>query len=229
MVLLSFLFILFWQQISHHRVFVFVFEKCRWLQISFSIVVTAENATDARQDAATSANATFEVLIPLVGRGNIATTGITLYPNYVYDEELNRSVIDGYTFSQSVLVRVTNVTEGSTLGNVIDKAIQAGGNALQVNNVNIKLSPEVEREAMSQARTIAVKDAILTAETLANAANVTAGEVLSIVDNYALSAPPSPMRIGESDAVGQATPTPVVISDQEVTAWVTMQLAINGA
>lgn len=78
------------------------------------------------------------------------------------------------------------------LSNVIDSAVLAGGNALQISSVTLSLSPSASTAALNAARRAAVKDAQETAQLLASAAGVVLGGPQRIEDSNSTPATPLP-------------------------------------
>ena len=123
-------------------------------------------------------------------------------------------------------MQVENLTS-DLLSRVIDGAVLAGGNALQISSVLVDLSPALAQQAMNQARQQAVGNAQSTAMVLSQAANVTLGAVTLIADQ---SAPTPVPRALVTSAInsqeGATVPTPVVVGTHNTQASVDMQYAV---
>lgn len=168
----------------------------------------------------------FQVLEPLVDAKDVSTTGVSLQPLYKYDSKSGEQSIQGYTFSQTITIKISNATEGSSLGGVIDAVTDAGGNATRIQYLDIELSPESKRAAMNQARTLAVDDAIATAKVLATAADVMLGQVVSMDDSNSPDPIPMPLAVSEVAFSESRVSTPIAMGDQDIHAWVDMEFAI---
>jgi uncharacterized protein YggE len=157
----------------------------------------------------------------------ISTSGLTLQPGYQYEPTSGTSKPTGFTFSQTLEVKLTNVTTES-IGKVVDGVVAAGGSAVQVSSVTTTLSPETARNTTNSARQLAVSDALNTVSVLSQAAGVSLGPITMIADNN--SSPPMPYDTAPSaDAAGppeKGTPTQYVIGKYETVASVSMEIAM---
>lgn len=122
---------------------------------------------------------------------DIQTSDFTVSPQYVYSDQRDDNgytlppEIQGYQVSNSVTIIVREL-EG--LGAVLDQAVTVGANTINGITFAVDDSSALETEA----RELAVQEAIAKAETYASAAGVTLGAIESIteVENQA---PPQPM------------------------------------
>ena len=149
----------------------------------------------------------------------IAIQNITVYPEYSYSQN-KRPVIIGYRGSQSFDVVIHNAKNA---GAVVDAVVAAGGNNLQVNNV----TPFVfdSTNAMSSARTGAVKKAKAEAAAYASLLDLKLGKVNYLIENSAPSNYPQPM-FGTATAAG-VRDTKVDLGQQDVTVSITIQWALR--
>ncbi|PSC71736.1 26 kDa periplasmic immunogenic [Micractinium conductrix] len=164
-----------------------------------------------------------------VGEKDITTENFSVQPQYTYPPE-GQPKVTGYTCQQSLVVKVNEVNN-TKLAAVIDSAVAAGGNDLQVSQVVMELSPALRKSATDQAREVAVDDAASTAKLLAKAAGVTLGGIKSIADNNVVTPQPIPYAAGGVMAAMPAADasketTPVQIGDADVMATVSMEYAI---
>jgi len=201
-------------------------------KVYLAVSVTKPTANAACQQAATTTTKVRDALVSVVPSEDITTENYNVAPNYVYSPETQAQSISGYTCSQSLVVKIDDVNNTS-LAAVIDQAVTAGGNDLQVSQVVMELSPQLRRQATNEARQLAVDDATETADLLAKAAKVTLGPIKSILDQNQAPQPPMPMAAGAaaapvSDAAARPE-TPVQIGDTTVTAVVGMEYAIKNA
>jgi uncharacterized protein len=192
------------------------------------VEVTRNDATTARQDAAVVTNATLAAIAPLVPAEDISTTDISLMPNFVYEPDTMRQSIQGYTFSQTIILKIVNLSESSTLGATVDAVVEAGGNDVRVDSVSIELSPATQQQAMDAARGLAVTRALTTANIIAEAAGLVAGPVTSITDsNYSPGIPVPYTAMAEPGAADASRmPTPVVIGQQTIESTLTLEVAL---
>jgi hypothetical protein len=181
---------------------------------TLSLGVTTLGKTAAAAMAANSA-ALEKVLANLAAAGiaprDIQTSGLSLTPNWSGYDTSAPPKIDGYTATNLVTVRVRAI---DTLGTVLDAAIQDGANTLQ----GLTLGTQNPDPLLMEARAKAVADARARAETLAGAAGVTLGRLLSVAENTAFGAPAPLYRMeaASADAV------PVATGEVSLAATVTM-------
>lgn len=126
---------------------------------------------------------------------DIQTQIVQLQPQRAEPEEPGRGQgeIMGYLATNVVEVTV-RALQG--LGEIIDAAVQAGGNAVE----GIRFQVSAPARAIIEARRLAMQDATLAAEQLASLAGATLGQVLTISE--ARSAPVAPERVAVDTAVG---------------------------
>lgn len=144
--------------------------------ITFSVIEQA----DAVADVTSAANATMEnVVSVLKGAGiadeDIKTTGYNLYPRYDYTK-VSRGQIVGYELTQSVTVKVREL---DTIGQVIDAVTTAG-----INDVSSPVFEIDEPDAVkTEARAEAFEKAKAKAESLADAAGVNLGNIVTFSES----------------------------------------------
>ena len=71
------------------------------------------------------------------------------------------------------------------LSEAVDAAVQAGGNNLRISGIQTSLSDDMQAQAISKARTLAVQDALATAQVLGKASGVKVGPIRTITDQSA--------------------------------------------
>lgn len=166
-----------------------------------TLSVLREAAT--ARDALTANNAAMkEVLDGLKAAGiaerDIQTSRLNIQPRYTQalrDKPESPKII-GYSVSNEVTVRIRKITEaGAIIDKVVGLGVNQGGSIAFVN--------EDLKGPMTEARKRAVADAIDKARTLAEAAGVKLGPVLSIEENAIAPRPiayAAPMRKAMADA-----------------------------
>jgi len=189
-------------------------------QLSAGVVTQAKTAAAALAANSTAMN---EVFATLKKRGipekSIATSNFSINPQYPpYRQDApneDRSRIIGYEVSNQVTVIVDDV---SKVGTVLDALVASGAN--QAGGVSFNIRDP--KPLMKQAREDAVKDARAKAETLAKAAGVTLGSIISIsegggyqpiaitaktmdVARFAAAAPPPPVAAGEQSVTANVS------------------------
>lgn len=180
------------------------------------IGVTTQGATAAEALSANTA-ATDAVIARLTASGiearDMQTSNLMINPNWTgYDS--SSPTISGYVASNMLTVRVRAL---DATGSILDAAVADGANTL--NGLTFGLAdPE---PAYNEARKEAVADAKAKAELLATAAGVKLGQVVSIIDNGAMT-DAAPMY---REAVS-AAPVPVVGGELGLIANVMVTFAI---
>ena len=186
---------------------------------TFSVGIDAQaNKAKAAMD---QASARMTAIIAALKAGGVAdadrqTSQISLSPTYDYNNG-NRPVLTGYTANQTLTVKVRAIDKA---GDLIDAAVEAGAN----NVGGISFSVDDPAAAMDQARTAAVADAKHRAGALAQAAGITLGAPISIVENG--GTPPSPIFYAPQAAGAGDKGTPVDPGTTEVTIDVDIMFAI---
>ena len=115
------------------------------------------------------------------------------------------------------------VRDINTTSKVVDDAITAGGNDVQVQNIAFTIdNPD---DLKKQARQAAVADAKAKAQTLATESGVTLGSPISISETSAVAPIPFDARAGA--AAGAAPSTPIEPGTQDVTVDVSVTWSIK--
>jgi uncharacterized protein YggE len=186
--------------------------------IRLGIVRQAATADMAQQQANTVAN---DILKAIGGVGvpakDIQTARLILSP--VYNTRTPEQRIVSYNATNTVSVRLDNL---STVGNVIDAGLKAGGNQLE--GVQFRLKNELP--SREQALKEAVQDARGKAQAMADALRVNLAEVMEATEGGVSVAP----RIQAFQMTGAGAPpsaTPVSPGEIEIRANVTIRYRIS--
>lgn len=193
--------------------------------INLTVVREAETAREAL-DANTAAMS--EVLAAMQAEGiaerDLQTSNFNIQPRYVYPEPVDGERpaprIVGYEVSNSLTVRIRDLER---VGAILDTSVTLGVNR----GGGIRFTNDDPAEAIAQARTEAMRNAIAKAETLTEAAGIGLGRILSISEN---SNEPRPMAIERAAVMqadmGNAAPVPVAAGENsyQVTVNVTFEL-----
>ena len=180
---------------------------------STNIAATSKEALAAT--AKTSAAVRAALTLAKIDRKDIASTSVSVYPEYKYDN--NTTVLVGYRASQSFTI---TVRAAATAGDVIDAIVSAGGDSLQLNGA----TPFVldNTKAATAARTVAVKNARAKAASYASLLGVKLGKVNYLVENSA----PTPYIPVMAVAKAESDATVVDLGEQDVTVSVTVQWSL---
>jgi len=186
------------------------------VRINGSVSIIGANSKDALS-AASSAMA--KVRTALTSNGiaakDLATQSLTVYPEYNYTQDKG-SVLIGYRASQSFTAVVRNAKNA---GAVVDAAVAAGGDALQVNGVTPFISDPTT--ATAGARAEAVKRAKAKATSYAKLLGVKLGKVNFLTENSAPSYMPIMAKATAADGS-----TEVDLGQQDVTVSISVQWAL---
>ncbi|WP_265517133.1 SIMPL domain-containing protein [Nitratireductor luteus] len=119
---------------------------------------------------------------------DLQTSGLSIQPQYVYPNERNdeeKPRIVGYQVTNQLTVRIRDMDK---VGAILDRSVSLGVNQ----GGHITFTNDDPTEALSEARKLAVEDAMAKARTLAEAAGVNLGKVVELSERTA-SPPPMPM------------------------------------
>ncbi|WP_279482134.1 SIMPL domain-containing protein [Aureimonas sp. SK2] len=149
---------------------------------------------------------------------DLQTSGFQIAPQYRYENRSDGTqappVVTGYEVRNTLSVKVRDLAR---LGELLDKAVQLGVNE----GGSIAFQIEDDSGLRNEARREAVREARASAETLAEAAGLKLGRVVTIED-VAGSAfpPPPPMPFGElrMAAPASASKVPVEVGESMVTS-----------
>ena len=180
---------------------------------STNIAATSKEALAAT--AKTSAAVRAALTLAKIDKKDIASTSVSVYPEYKYDN--NSTVLVGYRASQSFTI---TVRAAATAGDIIDAIVSAGGDSLQLNGA----TPFVldNTKAATAARTVAVKNARAKATSYTSLLGLKLGKVNYLVENSA----PTPYIPVMAVAKAESDATVVDLGEQDVTVSVTVQWSL---
>jgi uncharacterized protein YggE len=180
--------------------------------------ITAATLADATKQASDKMTA---VLTAIKGQGvdaqDIQTVSYNVYPITNQPKEGETPKITGYHVNNIVSVKVRTM---ANVGKVLDAALGAGANS--INSVTFTVNDP--SKAQDQARTQAVQNAMAKAKTLASAAGVQVGKIMSISEVSS----PVMFRSGAFDTAPAASGAgPVEAGQTEITVTVEMHFQIS--
>lgn len=145
------------------------------LSFALSVGVTRTELETALADASRTMARVLAALTPYgVQRGDVQTTGLSMFPVYDYHSS-GPPTLRGYRVQQRAAVLVKDLEQG---GKAVTAAVDAGGNAVRVRDIRLKVGdPEA---VLEQARDAAVAQAQAKAEQYAAAAGQELGDVLTL-------------------------------------------------
>lgn len=158
--------------------------------VTLAVMREAETARAALDDN----NAAIAAVIAAMKEAGIEardlqTAGLQINPHYVYPQNGDGNQqprIVGYQVTNTLTVRIRDIAK---VGEIIDQSVSLGVNQ----GGNIAFVSDDPSQALTEARKLAVADAMDRARTLATAAGVELGSIIEIAEQ---SAPPPPMPLG---------------------------------
>lgn len=188
-------------------------------EISFSVVSQGANPQSLSADNNTKMNSVMQFLsAQSIATSDIQTTGYDLEPNYQYVPESNKNIINGYTLTQTVTVKIHDLTNVAT--------VLGGLTPLGVNEIGgVTFTFNDQDDIVAAARTDAMNKAEAKAKSLASEAGASLGEVVSVNENSVIPFP-QPVYgmasgVGAMEAPAVSTPN-IQPGTQEVTDNVTI-------
>ena len=152
-----------------------------------------------------------------IDKKNLASTTLTVYPEYNYTQETG-NVLIGYRASQSFEVIIRNASKA---GEIVDAVIASAGDALYINGV----TPFVfdNTKATEAARISAVKSAKAKAASYAKLLGVKIGKIIYLQESSAPTSYPIAMVQAKSDAGA----TQIDLGQQDISVSVSTKWAIS--
>jgi len=121
-----------------------------------------------------------------IPENKIRTSGLTIQPEYRWDEKENKQVFTGYFVQRQLQVEINDLDK---LGNVIEGAIDAGVNEVSPPQLDSSRRKDLNRDALAAA----TADAKANAERIATSLGVTLGPVRAVIAGGS-APPPMPMQ-----------------------------------
>ncbi len=190
---------------------------------TLGVQATAPTLAAASSDASTRMTAVLNKIKSMgVDPKDIKTVNYSVYPIQSNIKEGQAPTITGYNVSNQVQVKIRKLSD---VGPILDAAMAAGANSMN----DLYYTIDDPTAVTQQARQKAVADATAKAQTLADAAKVKLGPIISIGEN--VSAPrPVMMRAGGAPMAADAASSgigPVESGQNEITVNVEMHWQIS--
>lgn len=150
-----------------------------------------------------------------IADNDVETSSYNIQPNYVYADG-RAPTISGYQAQQLVTLTLRDVTKA---GSTLDALVRDTG----ATNATVAFSLDDPKEAQAEARKLAVENARAKAQSMASAAGISLGRVLSLGDQ-SVGLPFKGAERALQVADGAATQIPV--GDLEIAVQVQMQFEI---
>jgi hypothetical protein len=194
-------------------------------EINFSVVSQGQNPQTLTSNNTDKMNAVLEfVSSQNIATSDIATTGYDLEPTYNYDKNTQRNYITGYTLTQTVTVKIHDLTN---VANVLSGLAPLGVN--QIGGVTFTFNDPDTFVAV--AREDALNKAEIKAQQMAYQAGTSLGEVVNVSENGYFPQPGPVYNMAESS--GMAAPQVAISTpniqpgSQDVTDNVTITYALR--
>lgn len=183
--------------------------------VQIGVSSQAESASDALTDNSGKTAAVIETIKSLgVDEKDIQTRDFSIYPTY---DQATNTKITGYQVTNAVVVIIRDVKNA---GAILDQVVQSGAN--NISGLSFDVADPTAQQA--EARTKAVAVARAKAETLAAAAGVSLGEIISINESVSSSGPIMPYARAD---MAMADAVPVATGQQAITVDVSISFAIR--
>jgi len=190
------------------------------LRLDLSVVATASSVSEALASANLSGGAVQKSLLDNgVQRKDLQTSGLNIQPEYDYSNG-GTPRLKGYQVSESVNAKLRSLVRA---GDVIGKAVSAGGNAVRVNGISLDL--EDTGALVSSAREKAFAEAKTKAEQYAKLAGRGLGDALSISEDVSNPSPIAMPYAGMDSA--KSTSVPIQPGSQDVSVSVTVGFSMR--
>ena len=188
--------------------------------ISFGVITQGKDPAALEGDNITKVNSAIELLKNEgVAESDIQTTNYTIYPNYAYNKFTQTQIIESYTFSQSVSVKVRDLSKAA---DILGKLSSMG--VSQLTGPNFSLSDEAQQKYFIEAEDQAFSNVQNKAQAMAKANGITLGSIINISE----SSSPYPIYRSMSVGAAVASPSPVIESGtNEIDANVSITYEIS--
>ena len=190
--------------------------------VVLGVTINAETLSAAQAEATTKMEAiTAAVRAAGVEERDIQTTNYSVNVIYDYDNNGNPNRVIGYGVSNQMAVKVRDL---DAVGSLLDAVVAEGANQIH----GIGFFVEDTGAAASQARTLAVEDAMRKADELAAAAGLEVARVTYITESS--SPPPAPYYAGAGADMAESAPraaVPIQAGSSEVSVDVQISFELR--
>lgn len=189
--------------------------------LSLGVETKKASAEEARNENAKEMSAVIAKLKELgIAETDISTSSFRINPVYSYKESGGVDKIEGYTATNMLSVKTSDVDNAFLY---LDSAVKAGANI----NYGIEFSIEDSSALYGDALQQAVKNAGISAKYIANAMGVTLGSPVNVIEEsrgyaYSSSYKAAVNEMAFSADAGGSFSTPISYDKIEITANITM-------
>ena len=187
--------------------------------VTAGVVQQGKTARDAMIGNASLMTAVFDELEAAdIPKKNITTSQLSLQPQYDYRDR-RKPTITGYEARNNVTVKSDDIEQ---VGPMLDALVRAG-----VNNINhVQFTVKDPKSARDAAREAAIEEAKAKAQSMASAAGVKLGTLLSI-NEAGGNAGPQPIRFQAARAEANSVATPISAGEQTLSVTVNLTYALE--
>ena len=191
--------------------------------INGGVEAVAKTVTEARVIAAEAMDALMKVLTARgIEERDIQTTRFSIYPEYQYDRDKDRSERVGYRVNNQISVTIRSLDQ---VGMVIDDMVESGGDLARFNGIHFGLDDSTPLEV--EARKLAVEDMTAKAMQLADNAGVSLGGLVFISESVGASPRVDDVLEYETLQAIQSSAADTPISSGELSVTITVQGVFN--
>lgn len=177
-----------------------VFAKPDLALTVFSVLSEAKTVSGVMQDNTAKMNA---IIAFVKDRGvedkDVKTTGFNISPRYEWREKTGERVLAGYEVSQSLQVKMRDLTK---IGDIIQGATEAGANDVG----NLQFTVDNEDALKEEARAKAIKEAKNKAETLAGQLGIRLVKIINFSESGDFPMPYYIASVKEGSGMGGGAP-----------------------
>ena len=186
--------------------------------VSAGVVQQGKTAREAMFGNATLMTSVFDELTAAgIPKSDITTSQLSLQPQYDYRDR-SKPTIKGYEARNTVTVKSDDIDQ---VGPMLDALVRAG-----VNNINqVKFTVKDPKDALTKAREDAIREAREKAKSMAAAAGVKLGPLLSMTESNGRSNP-QPIYARSSFSTAESVSTPISAGDQTLSVSVNLSYGI---
>jgi uncharacterized protein YggE len=189
------------------------------VELSGGVVTMAPTAAAAMAENARRMNAVVAAVRQAgIAERDIQTTGLSLQPQYRYEEN-KPPILTGYQANNTVALRVRRIADA---GKLLDTLVSVGANQIQGPNFQV----EAADAALDEARVMAVKTARARAELYAKAAGMKIKRITAISEGGGYVPSPRAMMMTAKAEMSDA-PTPVAPGEVALNMNVTMSFQLE--
>ena len=190
-------------------------------EISIGVVTQATAAQTAAAQNAQKQDSVIAELKKLLGAGaDIKTISYSLSPNYRYPKEGGQPTISGYTASNVVHVKTSDLMQ---VGKVIDLATGSGANTIQSLRFTLKDESGARAQALREASTKARSKA----EAIASSLGLKIQRVLRVEEGGVMPRPMMDYGAEVQQMRAQVAATPIEAGSIDVRATVTLTVEVT--